>query len=168
MAKRERKIQLAIENFLSQRTQKLRRWLLLCFSNFLVSKTFMDKRVERAGERGSITFSLKNFCLSAEKLLEVAVWCFSSFRYMENLCLRGYVWIFCRKFFVSQYRKTSLVSTSVFQKNSGVKNIYGQERGRGRRCYQNFLSKTFVSLPKKFVAEPFSVPLISGNETCLG
>ena len=102
MAKRERKIRHVIENLLSQRNQKLRKWPLLCFSNFLVSKTFMDKTVGRAGERGSITLSLKNFCLSAEKLLEVAVWCFSSFRYVENLCLRDYVSIFCRKFFVSQ------------------------------------------------------------------
>ena len=56
----------------------------------------------------------------------------------------------------------------MFQKNSGVKKFYGQERGRGSRCYQNFLSKTFVSLPKKFVAESSSVPIIPGNETSLG
>ena len=43
MAKRERKIRLAIENLLSQRTQKLRKWPLLCFSNFLVSNIFTDK-----------------------------------------------------------------------------------------------------------------------------
>ena len=82
---------------------------------------------------------------------------------LKGLCLD-----FLSKIFCVTVTKISSGSNSVFQKNSGVKKFYGQERGRGRRCYQNFLSKTFVSLTKKFVAEPFSVPLISGNETSLG
>ena len=54
----------------------------------------------------------------------------------------------------------------MFHKVSGIENFCIQERGRGKRCYQNFLSNNFVSLPKNFVAETSKVPLFSGNEKC--
>ena len=38
------------ENLLSHSTEKLRRGTFLCFTNFLVSKKFMDKK--RGGEEG--------------------------------------------------------------------------------------------------------------------
>ena len=48
----------SVEKFLSHSTEKLRRGTLLCFTKFLVSKKFMDKR----GEEGSISrFSVENF-----------------------------------------------------------------------------------------------------------
>ena len=68
---------------------------------------------------------------------------------------------FRSKFLVSQYRKISLGNTSVYQKNSGSEKLYASERGG----YQDFPSKIFcLTVPKKFVREPFSVSLISGIE----
>ena len=50
----------SIENLLSPSTEKLRRGTLLCFTKFLVSKKFMDKR--GVGEEGEEGGSIKVFC----------------------------------------------------------------------------------------------------------
>ena len=121
------------------------------------------------GEGGNITISSKKLCLTVpKKILEGTVWCFSSFGFVEKLCLRGYVTIFCQKFFVSKYRKPRNGTFLCFTKFLVSKKFMDKRGGRGRRCYQNFLSNFFFSLPKDFVAEPFSVPLFSSNEKCLG
>ena len=76
--------------FLSHRIKKLRRGTPLCFTKFLVSKNFYGQERRKGGEGGSITLSSKKvLSQSAEKSLEGTVWCFSSFVYMEKLCLRG-------------------------------------------------------------------------------
>ena len=56
----------------------------------------------------------------------------------------------------------------MFHKISGIEKIYGQERGEGKKVLSKFFFQFFFSLPKNFVAEPFSVPLFSSNEKCLG
>ena len=48
----------SIENLLSHSTEKFRRGTLLCFTKFLVSKKFMDKR------GGDITIFCQNFFVS--------------------------------------------------------------------------------------------------------
>ena len=77
----------------------------------------------------------------------------------------SYVTIFRRKVFVSQYRNISYRNPSVlFQKNSGGETVYEKESGR-RVGYQKFPSKFFyLTLPKNFVGEHFSLSLISGIE----
>ena len=54
---------------------------------------------------------------------------------------------------------------AVFQKIFGSEKVYGQ-KGRGRGCeYEDFASKNFrPTVPKKFVAESFSVSIIPGIE----
>ena len=50
----------------------------------------------------------------------------------------------------------------MFHKFSGIDKFYGKEGGKGGwREYQDFPSIFFVSVPKKFVGEPFVVSLIS-------
>ena len=62
------KSRFSIENLLSRSTEKLRRGTLLCFTKFLVSKKFVDKRGGRRRE-GVSRFSVKNFLFhSAEKI----------------------------------------------------------------------------------------------------
>ena len=55
-----------IENLLSHSTEKLRRGTLLCFTKFLVSRNFLDKRGEEGG-REYHDFLSKNFCLTVPK-----------------------------------------------------------------------------------------------------
>ena len=52
----------SVKIVLSQSTEKLRRGTLLCFTKFLVSKKFMDKRGR--GEEGSITIFCRIFLVS--------------------------------------------------------------------------------------------------------
>ena len=126
-------------------------------------------RREGGGEEIVSQYPLENFWLTVlKKILEGTVWCFSSFEYVEKFCLRGYVTVFSRKSSVSQYRKPHKGTLLCFTKFRVSKVFMYRRGGRGRRWYQNFLSKKFVLLPKSFVAEPFSVPLIFGNEKCLG
>ena len=47
---------------------------------------------------------------------------------------------FRSKFFVSQYQKTSLGNTSVYQKISGIEKFYASERGVSRFSVEKFLS----------------------------
>ena len=68
--------------------------------------------------------------------------------------------IFCQNSFVSQYRKTSQGNHCVLHKISSIEKIYGYEGEE-----QGFLWKIFhLTVPKKFVGEPFRVSLISGIE----
>ena len=47
----------------------------------------------------------------------------------------------------------------MFLKISGSEEVYGQERGE----YQDILSKNFcITVPKRFVGEPFSVSIFPG------
>ena len=53
----------SVENFLSRSAKKVRRGTLLCFTEFLVSKTFLEKR--GLGEYQE--FASKCFCLTLPK-----------------------------------------------------------------------------------------------------
>ena len=57
---REGAIKVFFETFSSRITRKLRRGTILCFTNFLVSINFMEKRGEREGG-GSIKIFRRNF-----------------------------------------------------------------------------------------------------------
>ena len=88
---------LSVENFLSQRTKKLRNGSLLCFRNFLVWRKFMDKRW-----RGASRFSVENFLFhSAKKFRERTLQFFRKFWYRSFLHRKGIslfsVEIFCFK-----------------------------------------------------------------------
>ena len=122
----------SVENLLSHSTKKLCRGTLLCFTKFLVSKKFMDKR----GGGGSITIFcqqcatnfgyrkdfmlqrvMSRFCVeiflshSAENFRRgTLLICVSeNVRWRKSLWMRegGSIKIFRRKFFVSQCRKNS-------------------------------------------------------------
>ena len=56
----------SIENFLSHSTEKLPSGTLLCFTKFLVSKKFMDKRGGGVAEYHD--FPSKVFCLTLPKV----------------------------------------------------------------------------------------------------
>ena len=85
----------SIENLLSHSTEKLLRGTLLCFTKFLVSKKFMDKRGGRVSR-----FSLKSFLSdSAEKLRRGTLQCVTSFGYRKILCFRELCHDFVSKFF---------------------------------------------------------------------
>ena len=87
---------------------------------------------EGEGEGGCIAISCKIIVSrSAEKLREGTVWCFTSFGYRKLLCLRVFVTIFCRKFFVSQYRKTSWGTLLCFRKFLVLKFFMDEEEGGG-------------------------------------
>ena len=57
----------SVENFLSGSIEKLRSGTLLCFTNFLVSKIFMEKRGRRRREGGNIKTFRPNFFVSVAK-----------------------------------------------------------------------------------------------------
>ena len=75
------------------------------------------------------------------------------FRISKSFILERAVTIFCRIFFCLAVSKISYGGSSVFHKISGIENFYGKEgeEEEGGRKYQNFPSKLFVSVPKKFV-----------------
>ena len=52
----------SIENILSHNTEKHRRGTHLRFTNFLVSKHFMNLRCGEGGREGVSKFSVKGFC----------------------------------------------------------------------------------------------------------
>ena len=97
----------SVENLLSHSTEKLRRGTLFCFTKFLVSKKFMDKR-----GGGVSRFSIKTFLShSAEKFRRGTLLCFTKFLVSKNFMDKrgegGSITIFYRKYFVSRCRKIS-------------------------------------------------------------
>ena len=70
--------------------------------------------------------------------------------------------IFCQNCFVSQYQKTRRGTIACFTKFLVSKKFMDMRGGGGE---QDFLWKIFyLTVPKKFVGEPFRVSLISGIE----
>ena len=59
---------------------------------------------------------------------------------------RGEASRFCRKFFISHYRKISLGNISVYQKISGSEKFYASERGEGIKFLRR---KLFVTQSRK-------------------
>ena len=77
---------------------------MLCFRKFAVAKKSMD---EREG-RGSSRFSVKSFCLTVLKTFVRELFRVSLISGIEQLyASEGYVTIFRRKYFVSEYRNFS-------------------------------------------------------------
>ena len=98
--------QLFTENLLSHSTEKLRRGTLLCFTIFLVSKRFMDKRGGVGGGRTGVSrFSVKHFLSQiGEKFRRGTIYCFIKSGYRKKFAYEGNITIFYRKFVVSQDR----------------------------------------------------------------
>ena len=75
---------------------------MLCFGTFLVAKKFVDKK----GEYHS--FPSKTFCLTLLKIFEREPSSLSLVSGIEkNIASEGFVTIFRRKLFISQYRNIS-------------------------------------------------------------
>ena len=88
--------------FLSHSAEKFRRGFLLCFTEFLVSKKLLEKRWEYP------EFPSKFFCLTLPGIfvgqpISVSLFLGND----EFFASEGYGTVFCRKYFVSQCRKTS-------------------------------------------------------------
>ena len=93
-------------NFLSRTIEKLRRGTLLCFTKFLVSKRFMEKRGGEEG--GSITIFRQFFLVSLpKKSLGKPFFVLLISGIEKCYACEGCITTFCREFFVSEYRKTS-------------------------------------------------------------
>ena len=76
---------------------------MLCFRKYLVAKKNMDRR---EGELSR--FASKIFCLTVRKKIVVETFSVSLFSGIEKIyASEGYVTIFRRKLFVSQYRNIS-------------------------------------------------------------
>ena len=91
----------SVKFFLSHSAEKHRRGTLpcCCFSIFMVAKKFKDKT------GGTIKISFGKFFLSVPKEAVGEPLSLSSISGIEKICAsEGYVTIFRRKFFVSQYR----------------------------------------------------------------
>ena len=117
----------SVEYFLSQSAETIRRGTILC----CVSENMWWRKslwLRRCGEYHNLP--LKNFCLTVPKEFvgePLSLSITSGIK--KNYSSHGYVTIFRRKFFVSQYRNNSLRIAepvcAVFQKISGSEKIFG-------------------------------------------
>ena len=74
----------SVDNFLSHSTETFRRGTLLCFGNFPISKTFMDKK------GAGITIFCRTFFLWVPKIIVGEPFLISEkFRYRKFSCIRG-------------------------------------------------------------------------------
>ncbi len=105
-----------IEKVLCNSAEKLRRGTLLCFTKFMISKNFMDKRGgggwRRVSRERVSWFPVKKFCLTVPKVFveEPSVPCVTKFPVAENFFdKRGErsIKLFRRKVFASQCLKFS-------------------------------------------------------------
>ena len=96
-------------------------------------------------------FPSKVFSFTVPQNFVAEPFCVSeSFLYGSKYEKEGAIMIFCREFPVSQCRKFSCVNPLVFQKISGVEEMY-KEEGVSRFSVKIFLSH----ITKNFVVEPF-------------
>ena len=128
------------------------------FHYFWVQTIFMLRRVKSR-------FSVENFLShSAETFRRGTFLCCDpeNFWFRRNLRRRegGYQDFPSKNFCLTLPKKfVGEPFCAVFQKISGIPEIYGEE-GVG---YQDFTAKSFcLTLPKKYIGEPFSVPLFLG------
>ena len=90
------------EIYLSHRAENFRRGTLLCFTEFLVSKKFLEKRGQYQ------EFSSKIFCLTLPGNFVGEPFSVSLFLGNDKFyASEGYVTVFCRKYFATQCGKTS-------------------------------------------------------------
>ena len=133
----------SVENFLSHSFEKFRRGTVMCFTNFLVSKKFMDRRV--GGGREYHDFLSKNFCLTVPKKFVVEPFSVSFIYVSKKLMLQRVLSrVSVENFFVSQYGKTSLGNPLVlcFRKFPVAK-FMDKRRGVSRISVENFFSHSF-------------------------
>ena len=99
----------SVKNFLSHSAEKFRRGTLPCFTKFLVSKNFMDKR-----GKGSITIFCQNCFVSITKNFvgePGTFWCFRKFVVSKNFMLQRVMSRFSVEIFLSH-------STEKFRKGT--------------------------------------------------
>ena len=145
----------SVDKFLSHSSKKLRRGSSLCFTEFLVSKKFMEKE---GGPRFPVEYFLSHI---AEKICRGTQYCFTIFGYRQILCFRGLCHGFLSKITCLTVPKNFVGEPfcAAFQKTSGFTEIYGEE-GVG---YQVLPSKSFcLTVPKKYIGEPIRVSLFLG------
>ena len=132
---------------------------MLCFGKFPVANKFMDKK------GGYQKFPSKIFCLTVSKNFVGEPFSVSLISGIEKFyASEGYVTIFCRNFLshsAAKFRRGTLLCC--VSKNFWKRKSLWIRKGGGE--YQTFASKIFfLTVPKKFVGEPFSVSLVSGIE----
>ena len=150
------KSRFSVEIFSSHGAEKFCRGTLLCFTDFLASKTFMEKK---GGEYRE--FPSKGFCLTLPKNFVG-----------EPISVSLYLGI--DKFFASEVKSRFSVENFLSHTAEKVRRgtllcfteflaskTFLEKRWLGE--YQEFPSKCFcLILPKKFVGEPISVSLYLG------
>ena len=137
---------------------------LLCFTKVLVTKNFMEKRGEEE-ERGSIKILRRFFLVSLPKKIVGDPFIVSLISGIEKCyACEGYVTYFCRNFLsrtIEKLRRGTLLCFTKFWVSKNFMEKRGERKGGSNTIFrQNFL----VSVPKKFVREPFSVSLFSDIE----
>ena len=96
--------------------------------------------------------SLKIFCLSTKKFRWGTLRCFRKFRVSKNFIHKKGISLVSVEFFVSQCRKNSWVTLQGFSKFKLSKNFMHNKN------VSRFSVKIFsLTVPKKFVGEPFGV-----------
>ena len=134
---------------------------LLCFTKFLLSKSFVHKtRLSR--------FSVDVFCLTVLKdFVGETVCALENFWYRKLFCINPDILIFCRKIFVLKYRKLKnfLGDPSLFIKISGIEKFV-RRKGISRFSVEVIC----LTLPKQFLKETFcvSVNFWYRNVFCIG
>ena len=131
---------------MSHNSKKLRRGTFLFFRNSLISKNCLEKRVGRGGEYHK--FPSKKFVSQCRKFWR-KTFSVSSSSGIEILYeYDGYVMIFCRRIFVSPYRKTSQGNPPEFQNVPGIEqNLWIRKVGWVE--YHQLPTETFcLTVPK--------------------
>ena len=142
--------------FLSRSPKKLRRGTLLCFTKFLVSKNFMEKRGEEE-ERGSIKIFRQFFHVSLPKKFVGEPFIVSLISGIEKgYACEGYVTYFCRNFLSRTIEKLRRGNFCVSQKFCYRKTSWKEGGGGGGREYQDFPSNFFCLSAEKFLGNPLA------------
>ena len=155
----EEVLRFSVQTFLSHSTERLRRGSLLCSRKILRSKTVRDTR---GGEYHN--FPSKLLCFTVPKNFVRESFSVPLISNIEKIWIRGgeEVLRFSVQNFLShsteRLRRGSLLCSKKILRSKTVRDTRGGE-------YHNFPSKLFCfTVPKNFVREPFSVPLISNIE----
>ena len=126
---------ISVEDFLSQSAKKGRGGTLLHFIEFGYRKKLCF--------RGKChDFLSKFFCLTVPENFVGEHFILSLISGIEKIyASKGYVKIFCRKFFVSKYRKTLYGNPLVYH-HFGVSKKFMLQRAMSRISVENFLSQS--------------------------
>ena len=115
---------------------------VLCFRRLLVAKIFMDKKrgISRVSVENILSDSAENFCCGNLQ-------CVNNFGYRKISCFRGLCNDFLSKKFCLIVPKHFVVEPfcAVFQKISGSKKVYRQERGGSIKFFLRIFFRLTVS-----------------------